>query len=156
GVTPLFALIALHQAFLGRRIGLLLAFLACLVMHPTNLFLAPVIAAVYLGRTLPRVEPARRWKVLMEVGLGSAGILMVFGLMALKRSGSATYYAHPLYRPPHGPTFLVSYGRFLLGMPVYLGRPVPARWLSAYDVAFWGTVAPLLVFGGRALARQRR
>jgi hypothetical protein len=156
GITPLFALLALHQAFLGRRVGLLLSFLACLIIHPTNLFLAPIMASVYLGRTLPLVERSKWWRVVLEVAVGSAVILTVFGLMALSRSGSAAYYIHPDYRPPHLPTFLAAFPRYLLGQPLFLANPIPRPWIQRFDWLFWGVVVALAVVGVPRLLRQRR
>ena len=156
GLTPVFALLALHQAFLGRRFGLLAAFLACLFMHPTNLFLAPIVASVYLGQALPKVERSRWWRVGAEVAAGSGLVLTVFGLMALKRAGSSVYYNHVLYRPPHWPTFLASIPRYLIGQPQYVGLPITRAWIGRFDWLFWSLLVTLAVVGVPGLVRRRR
>src|SRR5262249_47453522 len=84
-------------------------------------------------------------------------VLGLGGLMALSRPGSALYRLHPLgFKPLHWPTFLLSYGRFLLGLAEYLGKPVRAPWLGVYDGLFWGIVLTLPLSCGRALVRRRR
>jgi 4-amino-4-deoxy-L-arabinose transferase-like glycosyltransferase len=153
--TPLFAVVALHQAFLGRRLGLLAAFAACLLMHPTNIFLGPVLVGVYLGRVLPATQRWHRWRILVQVALGGAAVVVGFCLLVVGR-GSAEVYRRLYYRPPDWPAFLRSFGRFLLGNPVYTAAPLPVFWVRAFDVVFWASALGMVAVGGRALVRARR
>jgi hypothetical protein len=155
GLVPLFALLTLHQAFLGRRVGTLLAFVGSLSVHPTALFLGPVAAAVYLGKVLPQVERPRRRRVLLEVAIGSAAVLAGFGLVFLRRGGSAGYY-QVFYRPPDGPAFAQAYGRFLYGKFGYHMQAIRGPRLWAHDAVFWGAVAACLAGGIPGLVRRRR
>ncbi len=62
--TPLFNVLAFYYAFKGHRAGVLLSFLCCWLAHPTNLFLLPMLAPIFLVRTLRRHpdDPARGWR----------------------------------------------------------------------------------------------
>lgn len=62
--TPLVSLVALHFAIRGRTLGLVLALLAAIWVHATNVFLAPVLLPAWLWARTPS-----RWK---ELGVGGA------------------------------------------------------------------------------------
>jgi hypothetical protein len=153
--TPLFTIVALHQAFLGRRLGLLAAYAVCLLMHPTNIFLGPLLVCVYLGRVLPAAQGSRRWRVLFQTALAGAAVVVGFGMLVMWR-GNAEGYRRLFYRAPDWLAFLRSYGRFLLGNPVYTAAPLPVFWLRAFDLVFWASALGMLAVGGRALVRARR
>jgi 4-amino-4-deoxy-L-arabinose transferase-like glycosyltransferase len=148
---PLIGVIVLACALRGNGLGLLLSFLASLLVHPTNAFLLPIAMPVYLVQLYRKSEgvPLRRGRLLIGVL-----VVSVVGLIVL----SALLLRHPvarlmiMRRPP------MSWGRFLAGYERLLfflyHVPSPAairlhRWL------FWSATLLFLGVATARLARER-
>ncbi len=78
--TPLFSVLALYWAWNGNGRGLLLGYALCLVAHPSNLFLLPVLLAVYLSRTL---SPCRDRGAVGRAVVTTAGGLALAAALAI-------------------------------------------------------------------------
>lgn len=155
-LLPLAAVLALHSALLPHRLGLVVAFVAGLLVHPTNLFLGPILLAVYLARAVPAAEPGRRLRTAAWAVAAAAAITLLFGLYSLGRPGSQSFYQSPCYHPAEWPRFLASIRSYLLGTPTYYATPIPASRLRRHDILFWGLGALVVGFGAVRLVRQRR
>ncbi len=71
--TPLFSLLAVYFAFRGRPIAVLATFVACLLIHPTNVFLAPILLSVLSAKTVEQTagNPRKRFWSLAGAGRGT-------------------------------------------------------------------------------------
>jgi hypothetical protein len=153
---PLFALLVLGFAIRGHGPGLLVSFLASMLVHPSAIFLMPIALTIYLvrlfgaGRSEAAGDPARRrWTLI--VSLLVALVVVV--------AGSLVIFNHPLaqlylkQRPRlHWVHFLDGYEQSLF----YLYPPISKAALGVHRWSFRGLVLALLVFGTRGLVRARQ
>lgn len=154
-LTPLLSLLVLYFAFRGRRGATVLAFLAAFVVQPTNVFLLPVVFAVYLVQECVRTprEPARLRRRLVELAVTALVVVVGAGVATLQRRYVRSVYSHWGFGDVNVFRFLKYYGRLLLG-EVLLRAPRPA--LHLQDALFWGVVGPVLVLGTWRLVCTRR
>jgi hypothetical protein len=153
---PLFGLIVIAAALRGHATGLLLAFLASMLVHPTDIFLIPIAVPSFLVQfarklaTRVDVDPARRRRLLISTAVVTPAVIAAV---------SAVIFVHPMAqiylkrRPPlDWWQFLDSFERVLFD----LHAPLTKATIHLYRWAFRGAMAVLLVFGTVRLARQRR
>jgi 4-amino-4-deoxy-L-arabinose transferase-like glycosyltransferase len=150
--APLYGVMLLWCAFEQRIVWLSLLLSLAYFVHPTNIFLLPVVLAVLSFRTLRGPMPPSRedvW-VLARKMIAPTAIVAAIGVFTLLRptteSLSATYHlglrgSHDVGR------YLSHFGRLFLGT----GRtPRPAA-----DWATW-VVASVVIVAGTAIAIRRR
>jgi 4-amino-4-deoxy-L-arabinose transferase-like glycosyltransferase len=147
----LFSLLALYAAFRAHRGGLALMVVVCFLAHPTSVFLAPVLAGVYLVRSWPREASLRRRLARFgAVALASTGAVLL-GFWTLRRPG--IQHLFNVYRLGYAShhdwaEFWGWFGRLFLAV----GRnPRPV-----HDRVLWIVTLPLLVVGAARLAHQRQ
>jgi Dolichyl-phosphate-mannose-protein mannosyltransferase len=158
GQTPLFAMILLLCALAGRGYATVLAYIACLLVHPTTLFLAPIAVPVLLVQRARRISesPSRRWRELAAMIVFWGLLLGGYALHTKSRSASSAYYT-VLYRPMSWSVFLRGFGGFVTGVNAYAQPPWnDARWSGV--IAWMGTlgVVGLLAAGIRRFYVERR
>ena len=70
---PLFGIIAIAFALRGHGPGLVVSFLASMLVHPTDVFLIPIVLPIYLVQLFRGGEgkPAARRRILIASALGS-------------------------------------------------------------------------------------
>lgn len=153
--SPLFGLIALACAFGARPLALGLAFLACLLVHPTNVFLLPALAGVYAASAWRRCEdaPGRR-RLLLGLGAACGLVVAAVGVYAASRGviggGSAAPGAG---RSLDWAAYLAGFGRFFSGTTYHLDAP-SAEFVAGRDLGFWGLVALALLGLPRLVAER--
>lgn len=152
--TPLFTMLAFYAAFRAHRGGLLLAFLACFIVQPTNVFLLPALGLVFLASALQGTAgdwPAQRRLLLQLLGV-SVLVIVVVGITTFRRS-----YVHALYSNHLGPRdpvrFLTLYPRLMLGQVLIRDLHAPGRW---QEWLFWGVFLALTALGTPRLVRSRQ
>jgi hypothetical protein len=146
-------LIALVFAFRGSGRGVIVSALLCYVVHPANVFLLPIVAAVYLVQALRRAAGdvrAQRAVLLRTLAVSAAAVAAV-GAVSLSRPNVKGFYGQ-FYRPADWAAYLGSFQRFLFMS--YMPLPAVTRRLNA--LAFWGVLAVAIPLGLRRLARDRR
>jgi hypothetical protein len=153
---PLFGLIVIAMALRGHATGLVLAFLASMLVHPTDIFLIPIAVPIFLVQfarklaTREDVDPTRRRRLLISAAVVTPAVIAAV---------SAVIFIHPMAqiylkrRPPlDWWQFLDSFERVLFD----LRSPLTKATIHLYRWTFRGVMAILLVFGTVRLARQRR
>ena len=144
--TPLLSLLFLMATLRAHGPGMVASFLACVSVHPTNVFLLPVVAPRILIRAV-RSERRRRWEIGAAL-VALAAIALLVGLTALSSPGARNLDKGP----PEGRYDLLRaatlFDRMLLAAP-----PKPDPW---QDVLFAAVAVPLLVAGTARLIAGRR
>jgi hypothetical protein len=149
----LFSLVAVYAAFRLHRGGLVLVAAVCFLAHPTSVFLAPVLAGVYLARSWTLCPPTNgRARTLRVLAVASASLAVVaLGLWMLRRPGIQHLFT--VYRLGYAnhhdwAEFWGWFGRLFLVVGRY---PKPV-----HDRIFWLVLIPLLMVGSIRLAVHRQ
>ena len=133
----------------AARLGLIAAYLACLQIAPTTVFLAPVPLAILAGRWL--VDRERSAKPPMVMGLAIAGLTVGFGLY--HRAGSTvrdTFQAWH-FGSVDWPRFLSLYLRHHLGYC----QGVPSLTGAGLFWSCWALAGTITLAGSWRLAKRR-
>jgi hypothetical protein len=150
---PLAGTIGLGAALSGRVSRAIVAFLVCYYVHPTFLFLLPVLGLPLAGRIL--VEEAN-WRLAAR-RVAIAGVvfaIVVAPLAILARSTSTMAWTYATYG--FGPA---NWGKFLIGFErLFLGFCESGSWETSkgLDIAFWTILTLIAVPGTFLLARRKR
>lgn len=152
--NPLVGVILCASVFRGHRLGTLLAFLLCYHVHPTYLFLLPLIVLILAVKLLGRTEgdSKARWRVLITTAVGA---LAVLGPIVLAMRGrSVLHWTYQTYEfgPGNWPRYFLYYERLLMGF-CEVG---PTDTTPGFDLAFWAVFGTILGVGSWCLWRQRR
>jgi 4-amino-4-deoxy-L-arabinose transferase-like glycosyltransferase len=85
--TPLFTLLAIYFAFRANRLGLILSFAACYLVHPTNVFLLPLLLAVFLVQELRQAagDRPRQIRVTLVTLIVPVVLALGLGMLTLRR-----------------------------------------------------------------------
>jgi hypothetical protein len=147
---PLFGIIALTFALLGRPVAVALTLIAAIVSHPINLLLCPVtgfVLAVQLARRYWAVEKARRWIVIGTLVPAGLGVVCAY-LVSLR-----PIVQHTLQQ--RGP---LDWGVFADGLARFFlwDYSTPAARVVHHRNLFWAVVAVVTVLGLPRLIRHRR
>lgn len=151
----LFGVLLLYCAYRGNRLGLLLAFAASFLAHPTTVFLAPMLMAILLfqmGKGLA-ADPIR---VRLRMAATTAVAVAVVGTLVYVKRGSAStqdIYSHWGFGNHDWPLFLRYYKKILLGLCQGV-RSTDVSPLSGW--LFRGVVGPVFLLGAWRLAEERR
>lgn len=158
--SPLAALLLLAAALRNRPVWVFLAFAACLLVHPVNLFLAPLAVAVLGAHLL--VPAAERRRIVGRVAAGMAAVVVcaVAGQLLVERT-SLLHVAGVLKRvgnPEAWKSFVLGVGRLLSGSTTYAYIAGPAEAFNdpLRDWVFWAVFTPSVIAGGVILVRRRR
>jgi hypothetical protein len=148
---PVFGILAIVAALRANGIALLLVFLASLIDHPTNVFLAPIVFPVYLVRVLQsESDPARRRRTLLLAATAGLAISVGAAFFLLK---SPIVHHFLRTRPPlNWLKFLDGFERLLF----FLYHAVSRSALHLHRWIFRSLLAVLLIFGTVGLVRERR
>lgn len=151
--SPLFGLLAISCAFRAKPVRLLLAFLACFLVHPTNALLFPILAGVFTASAWKRCESAesRRRLLLGVVGLSLLVVATIGAYAAWRGVFGAGHQGGSLGRDLDWGRFLTGFARLFTGGSSLLERPT-AAFLIRRDVGFWVIVALILLAIPRWLA----
>jgi 4-amino-4-deoxy-L-arabinose transferase-like glycosyltransferase len=148
----LFAMLATIAALQANRVGLGLASVCAFLAHPTSLFLAPMLGALYLWNEpsrRPGVTAAQRRRRLIAAAVAGVVVLLL-GVWVLQKPVIQNHYRfYKLGLANHHDLgeFWAWFGRLFL----IVGRePRPQ-----HDRLFWLVVLPLTVAGSIGLARHR-
>jgi hypothetical protein len=145
--TPLVALLCLASLLHRRTHWMVLSTVAAVWVHPTNVFLVPILAGGMAGQVIwerRRLTPG-------EWAWVGCGLLAVAAFFVWRVFGSASF--------PHGsPEFfsrdfltglVVETGRFLSGVTTlqYIVGPMNRSVVLLFDFVFWSAVLILLLTG---------
>jgi hypothetical protein len=155
--TPLFTLLAVYFAYRANRLGLILAFVACYIIHPTNVFLLPVVLAVFLVQELRQAAGDRPRQIRVALVTLTVPIVLAIamGIMTLRRP-----QLKEMYQPGPKPTlgnhdvlrFLTNCRRLFEGISI--DAPVATtRW---NDAIFWVPFLTIVGLGTRRLVREKQ
>ena len=153
--TPLFILLAVYFALRANKVGLVLSFIACFLVHPTNVFVLPVLLLVFLVQELKKYprDRAKQWRVGLLTLSVPAALALTAGVVILRRPE-----LKEMHEAVKGPAlghhdlahFLRVCRQLFLGMSV---EP-PGNWALAYDLAFWAVSLGVVLPGAWLLARR--
>jgi len=153
--TPLVSLLCLAAFLHGRTPLMVLAAVAAVWVHPTNVFIVPILAGGVAGQVLweGRRLGARDWAWV------SLGVFAIGGFYAWRLSGSTNF---PLASPEFSSgdflgNLVIHTGRFVSGATSlqFVVGPMSRRTLLAFDLVFWSAVLALLATGLPARIRAR-
>lgn len=149
---PLFGIIVIAFALRGHGLGLLLAFLASLLVHPTAIFLFPIALPIFLVQFYRKGEgdPVRQRRMLIMSVIVALLIACAFSVLILWHPLTQLYLRK---RPSiDWPRFLDGYERLLF----FFYGPIPRAILRLHRWIFRGLVLFLLTFGMWRLVRERQ
>jgi hypothetical protein len=167
--APLAGLVSLYFALRRRPFAALCAFLAALVVHPLNFFLAPVLlgpAAAEGVRRWCAASPEERRALRRRLPLGGGARLLALAAVALAAGSAVVFSRVPslaaelprrLADPAGWFAFAVRWGELLSGATVYryIAGPVPEAAVGVEHGVFWGLLLLLLAAGLPGLVRRR-
>ena len=155
GQVPLVGVVALFLAFRGRRLAVLLVWLVgLLLVHPTNLMLAPLLLCV-LVVALHRQhagDPVRRWRTPLVTALIGAAIVLPLALRSRSSPAAQWTYAHYKFGHCDWGRFATLLRKMLMGF--CMGAPTETSIAHAW--AFWGVVLPVVAPGSWVIVRRRQ
>jgi hypothetical protein len=173
--TPLYGIIAIYFAFQTNVVGLIALLAVNYYIHPTNLFVAPLLVSVFVVRSLQKSENGLAkmlWPLFWKTGL-LGGMALGLGLYTLWKP--RIQFLTKCYSVGGRHDFFhywTLYGRLLLGigrdpdrLALESGDPDLANQLAStagggvyrLDVwLFWTIVLSSLAYGGWRLARNRQ
>lgn len=169
--APLAALVCLYFALRRRVIAAIIAFTAALMIHPLNVFLAPILlgpVAVEGIAQFGRLPAADRWRLLRRFGsvLLAGGLLCAAVFLLIPRTTVDWWLAQGALRDmgrrlidPVGALHVSGlYSDFLSGITLYrfLAGPVPEWVLWLHRAVFFGLLLFLLCRGLPRLVRRRQ
>ena len=148
---PFFGVLTIALAFLGNEIGLLLALLASMLVHPTDVFLLPMAIPVYVVRVCQRYadDPEKRRRVLLRCG---AATLILGAVVSVWLLQSPTAQMNLRQRDPlHWRRFLDGIERLLF----FLYSSVSPATMNLHRYLFRGLTLIAFAVGLRVLVRER-
>ena len=151
---PLYGLLLIWLAHRRKAAGLAAGLAACyFFVHPTMLFLIPVLLAVFLAQSLalPAGDPARRpWRIAVRLAmLAAVGLGLGLHTLLRPRIMQIAGDLHMGLKGPHDPVeFLTLLGRLYFGVGLRTSR--------VEDCAFWLIVPAALLLGTERLIWARR
>ncbi len=155
--TPLFSILALYWAFRGSSIAMLFSFAACLIVHASNVFLLPVLLALFVA-TLWRTETeaSKRRQIVWMTG---AIVLIPLVTWILITPGSERLsLLAARAAPSNWLRSLQHYGRLISGVSLcqYVVGPLSLQADARSDGIFWSLFLALLVLGIPRLVQRRQ
>lgn len=148
GQTPLIGVIAAWAAWRGRPLSAFLALIVGLLIHPTNIFLVPLLLPLLLERWLLAKPFSNRDRIIrgLIIGLALVALIIPFSLWA-RRNPNVLDHAEESRNPVRLATGL---GRFLFARLVIEGQP-----LVHFDLAI-AIIATALTVPGLVSVIARR
>jgi hypothetical protein len=168
--APLVSLLCLYFAIQRQMAGAVALFIVALIVHPFNVFLAPIMLGPAAAERIPQlIQTAHNFpRLLLRIGafLLIGGLVCVAALWLLVPGEIVTNWVEHgalpqmglrLINPGEWVRFALLYGDLLTGTSIYeyVAGPV-AEWSAITQrVLFWTLVAGLLGLGLPNLIRQR-
>jgi hypothetical protein len=162
-LSPLFGFFALAAALRARGRSLVLAVVASLLVHPTNLFLIPIALPVYLAAVYqhPLKNALKIRRAILGTTIALTVIGVVFGLICLMGPVAGREIAHG-HKSPHWAMLPQAVARFFTGISVsdnryvhYAAPSVSKAVVSRAVGGFWLVILPIFAFGMLSLIRKR-
>jgi hypothetical protein len=149
---PFFGVLTIALAFMGHEVGLFLALLASLLVHPTDVFLLPIAVPVYAVRvyqTLP-TGSCKRCRALLRCAIAT---------LIISAAAAAWLLQSPAAQMNLRQRGTLDWQRFLDGIErliFFLYISVSPASMHLHRWVFRGAALFVLVFGLRALVRRRQ
>jgi hypothetical protein len=157
GETSLFSMLAVYFAIRGRGIATFLSYIACLLVHASNIFLLPVLLPLWVV-SLWRGEarPAKRRQVVWITG--AIVLIPIVTWMFLVPGSERLALLAERAEPANWVRFMQNYGRLITGVSLrhFVVGPLSPQADARCDGIFWTFVAVLLVFGLPRLVQGRQ
>jgi hypothetical protein len=148
---PLFGILVIACALRANGVGLLVSFLASLLVHPISVFLVPIALPVYLVQLLRKEgDPVRRRRTLLVAAMAALAIIAANTILLLRNP----FVQHCIRQRP-----ALNWLKFLDGFErdlFFLYWPVSKSTLTLHRWVFRSLLIGLLPFGMRRLARERQ
>jgi hypothetical protein len=153
--TPLVTLLCLAAALRGRTAWMAIALVASLWVHPTNVFLVPVLAGLVAGQVLT----GQRRLDARDFGWIAVGIVAV-GTFGVLHGASSLDPVHGLLRlldPGFLAVQVVGVGRLISGATIieYIVGPLSDNARHWFDGVFWACVLGLAATGLPRVIQER-
>lgn len=153
--TPLMNILVLYYAYRTSWRGVLAALTGSMLCHPTNIFILPVVLAIYLVQSLRAASgDSRRQRRLITAALVTLGLVFLVGLAFLQRPQPREVYTRNLQAghlsSADGWLFLKRFADLIIGTGCFGQLPdIGQQW------AFWTIGAFVVIAGTIQLARKR-
>lgn len=150
--STLASLIVIYFALRGHWYGLALSFLVALVIHPTNVFLAPIVLSIGLvqywkgrKRKIKKYSLVKIFTVLLII----LPMLFWVFLLARFRLYSISIMLSRLVDPQGWKMYTLYFGRLISGLTIYQYIAGSGWGLDSlyYDLVFWSVFLPVVFFG---------
>jgi 4-amino-4-deoxy-L-arabinose transferase-like glycosyltransferase len=152
---PFFGVLAICFAFRANVIGLILTFLASILVHPINVFLIPIVFPVLVVQLARKYSdnPKKQRRVLAFLAIATTVAISSLGLYL---AGRPIVQSNVSQRGPlDWALYLKSLEYFLL-YQYALYSPIPSGSLAAQHWIFWGIGLTTLVLGTVGLVRSKQ
>jgi hypothetical protein len=149
---PLFSLVVIAFALRGHGPGLLVSFLASMLVHPPAIFLIPIALPIFLVQLYRKGEddPVRRRRMFIGSTVVSLVVVAAVSVVIFNHPMAQVYLAR---RPPlNWRNFLDGYERVLF----FLYDGISMRSMRLHRWIFRGLFLTLLVLGTGRLVRHRQ
>jgi hypothetical protein len=164
--SPLAGLIVLYFALVGRFRLTLIAWAAAWVVHPTNVFLGPILVGILAGtwweknRTIRGIGRWLPWVLVLISSLGVVlGVLFYAGLVPpLARLPSSGQVVSRLTSPAEWLEFAVRYADLISGVTIYrlMIGALEGHVVRLHELLFWLGVIVVVSWGGVQLYRRKQ
>jgi FG-GAP repeat len=150
--APLFTLLLVYFAFTTNVFGVSIMLMCSYFVHPTNIFLLPLLLAVMAVRSIRKsTVEGIRWRRLVAGAIPPTAIVVAMGLWTIQRPiihKMSTVYASGIHGRHDLREFLAYFGRLFLGLGI-------GYWPRA-DALFWTVFTTVLVLGSVRLIRGKQ
>lgn len=156
-MTALACLVSMHFALSTAYFRTLLCFGATLFVHPTNIFVLPVLFAPFAVKALTLKKPLWQRGLWLFLYAGGFGIATLQLMKFFPRAGSSHYDYGRIFDLEKWRMFFSYLGRSISGHSTYyyaIGLPESQAHLP-HDLLFWTVVIALAALGGRMFWKRR-
>jgi len=160
--VPLFGVLAFYLALTGKWRVLLLVYPLGLSIHPTNIFLVPVLTVLIVLKRMEQSgagwETLRRLLLPMGVAIAGAGLIGGLILWKVRYIVGASLPTEIWFSPAEYARFIIWVGGIATGRAIYetITSTSDPGLAAIRDLVFWSMALGLILAGLPGLIRQRR
>ncbi len=159
--TALASLFVIHFTFKRNVLGIVLSFIAALFVHPTNIFLFPIILGPYAAEFIFNTNGEKR-KTKNLYLFATALVLICLTVIFLQVSPNIIAAIKKIPERfldfNQWSVFIIYFGRLFTGTTIYSYIVSPLFEKGAYigDFVFWSFSVVVFIFGGRRILQKKQ
>ena len=162
----LVSVIIIYCALKQNWLGLILAIIAALIIHPTNIFILPFVISVLIPNLLAKLSAInlrlifKKMQSYLLIFSGAFLLIIVLGMMLPKTQhllANITVERFLKFSQTFS-LFFIYYGQILSGVSIYryiVGPDSSFIWLL-HDIIFWSLFLLIAILGTRQLVKTRQ